>query len=112
MKLLSSNYGGDIFRKIEQCLRALREECCARGKPKIYNDFIKKVKGSLDPSSKMWLDIIEANLGLIANSEVAGGVNDQEAADFMLPTEESEEKQNESFGDSESFDDLLLSATK
>ena len=96
MKLLSSNYGGNIFRKIEECLRALREECCSRGKPKIYNDFIKKVKASLDPSSKMWLDIIEANLGLIANSEVAGGVNDQEAADFMMPPEDSDEKLKDS----------------
>ena len=105
MKLLSSNYGGDIFTKIEACLRALREECCSRGKPKIFNDFIEKVKGSLDSRSKIWLDIIEANLGLIANSEVAGGVNEQEAADFMMPPEESEEKQKESFEDS---DDLLL----
>jgi len=53
--------------------------------------------------------VAEANLGLIANSEVAGGSSEVEAAEFLMPPpEEESDKKNDEFLDGDS-DDLLAS---
>jgi len=91
IRLLSSAFGSDMNTKIVQCLAAYREECSGRASPVLYNLFIKRVKECLGVKAKLWLDIAEADLGLISNSEVAGGAEEKEAADFLLPPAESAE---------------------
>merc|ERR1719499_160109 len=86
-RLLSSAFGTDMNSKIISCLVAYREECCSRRRPTLYNQFIKKIKESLGSKAKLWLDVAEADLGLIPDSEVAGGAEEREAAEFLLPPE-------------------------
>ena len=63
----------------------------------------------LGGSSKLWLEVAEANLGLIADSEVAGGAAEKEAVDFLMPPEENNDNRNPGdFGDNDS-DELLAS---
>ena len=71
--------------KILACLTAYREECVAKTLPHLYNEFLKKLKSNLGDAGKLLLDIAESNVGLIADSEVAGGVSDTEAMQFLLP---------------------------
>jgi len=85
IRMLASAFGSDMNLKIVACLRAYREECCSRARPGLYNAFIKRVKECLAPQAKLWLDVAEADLGLIPHSEVAGGVEEEEAAKFLLP---------------------------
>jgi len=83
--MLASAFGLDMNLKIMACLRAYREECCSRARPGLFNVFIKRVKECLSPHAKLWLDVAEADLGLIPHSEVAGGAEEREAAVFLLP---------------------------
>ena len=87
MDLLASPFSSDLTRKILSCLTAQREESVARQRPELYNGLIRRVKTALAEKGKqrLWLEIVEANLGLIAHSEVAGGVAELEAHDFLLP---------------------------
>merc|ERR1712098_257815 len=48
------------------CLTAYREESCSRRRPELYNNLIRNVKANLGVHSKLWLEVAEANLGLIA----------------------------------------------
>jgi len=91
IRLLSSAFGSDMNTKIVQCLTAYREEASTRGVPDMYNKFIRRVKECLGIKARLWLDIAEADLGLISNSEVAGGASEKEAAEFLLPPTESTE---------------------
>ena len=91
IRLLSSAFGSDMNTKIVQCLAAYREEASTRSTPDMYNQFIKRVKECLGTKARLWLDIAEADLGLISNSEVAGGAGEKEAAEFLLPPAESAE---------------------
>eukprot|EP00090_Calanus_glacialis_P024754 TRINITY_DN38449_c0_g1_i1.p1 TRINITY_DN38449_c0_g1~~TRINITY_DN38449_c0_g1_i1.p1 ORF type:complete len:720 (-),score=286.57 TRINITY_DN38449_c0_g1_i1:59-2218(-) len=91
IRLLSSAFGSDMNTKIVNCLSAYREECCSRRRPKLYNQFIKRVKECLGTKAKLWLDVAEADLGLIPDSEVAGGAQELEAAEFLLPPKENAE---------------------
>ena len=109
MKLLTSTFGTNIITKIISCLTAHREESCSRHRPELYNNLIRRVKTNLGVHSKLWLEVAEANLGLIANSEVAGGSSEVEAAEFLMPPpEEESDKKNDEFLDGDS-DDLLAS---
>ena len=85
LNLLNSPFGAAMSSKIVSCLSAYREECVARSVPHLYNEFLKKLKSEMGDESKLLLDIAESNVGLIADSEVAGGVSDQEAMQFFLP---------------------------
>ena len=87
MALLASPFSSDLTRKILACLTAHREESVARQRPELYNDLIRRVKTALSQKGKqrLWLEVVEANLGLIAHSEVAGGSPEAEAHDFLLP---------------------------
>eukprot|EP00092_Neocalanus_flemingeri_P029149 GFUD01031637.1.p1 GENE.GFUD01031637.1~~GFUD01031637.1.p1 ORF type:complete len:539 (-),score=144.69 GFUD01031637.1:43-1659(-) len=89
IRMLASAFGSDMNAKILRCLTAYREECSTRGRPELYNTFIKRVKECLGTKAKLWLDVAEADLGLISNSEVAGGAEEIEAAHFLLPPEEN-----------------------
>jgi len=91
IRLLSSAFGSDMNTKIVQCLAAYREECSSRVSPVLYNLFIKRVKECLGVKARLWLDIAEADLGLISNSEVVGGAEEKEAAEFLLPPAEPTE---------------------
>jgi len=107
MKLLSSTFGANIITKIIACLTAYREESCSRHRPELYNNLIRRVKANLGVHSKLWLEVAEANLGLIADSEVAGGSSEVEAAEFLMPPPvEESDKKNDEFLDGDS-DDLL-----
>jgi len=88
IRLLSSAFGSDMNSKIVRCLTAYREECSTRSSPRLYNAFIKRVKECLGTKARLWLDVAEADLGLISNSEVAGGAEEAEAAEFLLPPKE------------------------
>ena len=59
---------------------------------------------------RLWLEVAEANLGLIADSEVAGGAAEKEAVDFLMPPEEKNDNpgDKDDFGDNDS-DELLAS---
>jgi len=89
IRMLASAFGSDMNTKILRCLTAYREECCSRGRPELYNAFIKRVKECLGTKAKLWLDVAEADLGLISHSEVAGGAQEMEAAEFLLPPKEN-----------------------
>jgi len=91
IRMLGSAFGSDMNSKVLSCLSAYREESSSRIRPQLYNEFIKRVKECLGTQSKLWLDVAEADLGLISNSEVAGGADEREAADFLLPPEQSTE---------------------
>ena len=86
MALLASPFSSDLTRKIISCLTAHREESVARQRPELYNDLIRRVKTALSQKGKqrLWLEVVEANLGLIAHSEVAGGAAEMDAEDFLL----------------------------
>ena len=86
MALLASPFSSDLTRKILSCLTAQREESVTRQRPELYNGLIRRVKTALSERGKqrLWLEIVEANLGLIAHSEVAGGASELEAHDFLL----------------------------
>ena len=87
MTLLASPFSSDLTRKILSCLAAHREESVARQRPELFNGLIRRVKTALAEKGKqrLWLEVVEANLGLIAHSEVAGGAAEAEAQDFLLP---------------------------
>lgn len=92
MRMLASAFGSDVNTKVVRCLTAYREEVVTRQRPELYNNFIKRVKEAVMGSkgdSKLWLEVAEANLGLIADSEVAGGVAEKEADTFLMPPEEN-----------------------
>jgi len=91
IRLLSSAFGSDMNTKIVRCLAAYREESSSRSIPDLYNKFIRRVKECLGTKARLWLDIAEADLGLISNSEIAGGADEKEAAEFLLPPSESAE---------------------
>ena len=86
MTLLASPFSSDLSRKILSCLTAHREESVARQRPELYNDLIRRVKTALSQKGKqrLWLEVAEANLGLIAHSEVAGGAAEADAENFLL----------------------------
>ena len=110
IKLLSSPLSASLATKILACLAAHREESCHRRRPELYNAFIRRVRERLGGSSKLWLEVAEANLGLIADSEVAGGAAEREAVDFLMPPEEKNDNpgDKDDFGDNDS-DELLAS---
>ena len=87
MDLLATPFSSDLTRKILSCLAAHREESVARQRPELFNGLIRRVKTALAEKGKqrLWLEVVEANLGLIAHSEVAGGATEAEAHDFLLP---------------------------
>ena len=87
MDLLATPFSSDLTRKILSCLAAHREESVARQRPELFNGLIRRVKTALAEKGKqrLWLEVVEANLGLIAHSEVAGGTTEAEAHDFLLP---------------------------
>jgi len=92
MRMLASAFGSDVNTKVVRCLTVYREEVVIHQRPQLYNSFIKRVKEAVMGSkgdSKLWLEVAEANLGLIADSEVAGGVAEKEADTFLLPPEEN-----------------------
>lgn len=92
MRMLASAFGSDVNTKIVRCLTAYREEAVSHQRPELYNNFIKRVKEAVMGSkgdSKLWLEVAEANLGLIADSEVAGGVGEKEADMFLLPPQDT-----------------------
>ena len=105
LRLLSGKFSASITSKIVACLSALREETCHRQRPEIYNNFVRKVKEKCEgENEKILLEIAEANLGLIADSEVRGGVKEQEAADFLVPPDSDKVEGKDDFEDS---DDIL-----
>jgi len=102
LNLLASPFSSSLTTKIISGLAAHREETGARQRPELYNDLIRRVKVVMSEhgKQKMWLEVVEANLGLIAHSEVAGGAEEAEAHQFLLPPEDKEQ-------DDEDSDDVL-----
>ena len=52
-------------------------------------------------NQKILLEIAEANLGLIADSEVRGGVKEKEAAEFLIPPDSDKLDDKDEFDDSD-----------
>ena len=66
---------------------------------------MRKVKEKCEgENEKILLEIAEANLGLIADSEVRGGVEEREAAEFLMPPDSDRTVDKDDFDDS---DDIL-----
>lgn len=102
MRLLSGKYSASITTKIVACLSALREESCHRHRPEVYNNFVRKVKEKCEgENQKILLEIAEANLGLIADSEVRGGAKEKEAAEFLMPPDSDKLDDEDEFDDSD-----------
>ena len=105
LRLLSGKYSASLVSKIVGCLSALRDEACHRQRPEVYNNFVRKVKEKCEgENEKILLEIAEANLGLIADSEVRGGVQEREAAEFLMPPDSDKVDDKNDFDDS---DDIL-----
>ena len=105
VRLLEGKYSSNMTTKIVASLSALREESCHRQRPELYNNFVKKVKEKCEgENEKILLEIAEANLGLIADSEVRGGVEEREAAEFLMPPDSDRTVDKDDFDDS---DDIL-----
>ena len=87
VNLLGSPFSSSLTSKIISCLAVLREASCAEQRPDLYNGVIRRLKAALAEQDKgrIWLEVVEANLGLIAHSEVAGGVQEAEADYFLAP---------------------------
>merc|ERR1719347_495104 len=86
MRMLASAFGSDINSKVVSCLQAYRKESVSRGRPGSYNQFLVRLKAALDSDSALlWLSAGEQGLGLITKGEAGGGVEEQEALQFLVP---------------------------
>ena len=87
INLLGTPFSSSLTSKIISCLVAHREASFAERRPDLYNGMIRRLKAALSEQGKenMWLEVVQADLGLIAESEVAGGVKEAEAHQFLLP---------------------------
>ena len=87
LNLLASPFSSSLTSKIISCLVAQREASSSERRPDLYNGMIRRVKAAMSEQGKdrMWLEVVEADLGLIADSEVEGGVEEAEAHQFLLP---------------------------
>ena len=96
LNLLASPFSSSLTTKIISSLSALREESVANQRPELYNRLVKKLKADMIKQGKarLWLEVVEANLGLIANSEVAGGAEEEEADSFLLPPDSVQEDED------------------
>ena len=87
LNLLASPFSSSLTTKIISCLVAQREASSSERRPDLYNGLIRRVRAAMVEQGKerMWVEVVEADLGLIADSEVEGGVEEAEAHQFLLP---------------------------
>ena len=76
-------------------LALCRNRCISNNNPNLYNDYLRELNHTLNSvkKPKLWLDIIEGDLGLIGQSvHKDSSVTDEEARDFMMPPAQEDTK--------------------
>merc|ERR1712150_56021 len=96
LNLLASPFSSSLVTKIISSLTALRVESVTSQRPELYNRLVRRLKADMTKQgkSRLWLEVVGANLGLIADSEVAGGAEEEEADQFLLPQDNIQEDED------------------
>lgn len=103
MRLLATAFGSDMDTKVLACLTAYRRESQRLNCTGVYNEFIRKLKASIGGKGRLWLSIVEENIGLLEGDSVT--MADVEA--FLLPPSQEGSDVKGPIEDDEDDDDLL-----
>ncbi|XP_071947683.1 X-ray repair cross-complementing protein 5-like isoform X2 [Antedon mediterranea] len=108
-ELLKQSFGKNIYGKVMDCIKALRQECCIFDHSNIFNGFLKDLKITLPTLLKgdFWQEIQKAGVTLIASSECSTSSVTKDAAIQFLQEQKQENDDQTAVAPEEDEDDLL-----
>jgi len=104
VQLVTDSFGTQLYGKALDCLKTYREQAIKNSEPKMFNDFISGLKGSI--RKDFWQQVSDEDVTLISKMECEeSGVTADDAKQFLAGDVKTEEVKKEE--DDVDEDDLL-----